>query len=292
MKAPSVSSQPQQGFEDLRGYLFSIAYRMLGTVADADDIVQDAWLRWERNDRSGIENPRGYLASIVTRLCLDRLREVKRRREEYVGPWLPEPLVYNAPADGGEMAESLSLAFLTLLERLTPAERAVFLLRQVFGYEYTEIAAIVETSEANCRQLFSRAHKHVQEGRPRYDASPEVHRRLLDGFVGAVSQGDLNGLLALLKEDIVLWSDGGGKVAAAIRPLHGAKNVGSFFISVAKSGIADARVEHAMINGSPGLLLFSGDRLDSVFTIEVVDGRIATFRIVRNPLKLKHLVVR
>jgi RNA polymerase sigma-70 factor (ECF subfamily) len=292
MKAPSVSSQPQQGFEDLRGYLFSIAYRMLGTVADADDIVQDAWVRWERNDRSGIENPRGYLASIVTRLCLDRLREVKRRREEYVGPWLPEPLVSNPPPDGGEMAESLSLAFLTLLERLTPAERAVFLLRQVFGYEYAEIAAIVETTEANCRQLFSRANKHVQEGRPRYDASPEVHRRLLDGFVGAVAQGDLNGLMALLKEDIVLWSDGGGKVAAAIRPLHGAKNVGSFFIGVAKRGIENARVEHTMINGSPGLLLYEGDRLDSVFTIEVVDGQIATFHIVRNPLKLKHLGVR
>src|SRR5690606_12777336 len=157
--------QEESFFDRQRSYLFAIAYRMLGSAADADDMVQEAWLRWQRDDRSGVSNPRGYLAGVVTRLCLDRLRELKRRREEYVGPWLPEPLLTQAPADGGELAESLSLAFLTMLERLTPVERAVFLLRQVFGYEYAEIAAIVGKSEANCRQQFSRAQKAIAEAR-------------------------------------------------------------------------------------------------------------------------------
>src|SRR5690606_267013 len=188
--------QEESFFDRQRSYLFAIAYRMLGSAADADDMVQEAWLRWQRDDRSGVSNPRGWLAGVVTRLCIDRLRELKRRREEYIGPWLPEPLI-EAPPDGAELAESLSLAFMTLLERLTPMERAVFLLRQVFSYEYADIAAIVGKSEAACRQQFSRAQKHLTGERPRCDTSAEAQQRMLESFIEATSSGDLSRIEAI-----------------------------------------------------------------------------------------------
>lgn len=273
-------------FDQHRDRLFGYAYRMTGSAADADDIVQEAWLRWR--DARKVDQPAAWLTTIVMRLSIDRLRELKRRREEYIGPWLPEPLV-NEPADRLELAESLNLAFLTLLETLTPTERAVFLLRQAFGCEYAEIAAIVETSEDNARQLFSRARKRVAEGRPRFDKSPDEQRRLLSGFVEALRQGDMNALLSVLKEDISMWSDGGGKVAAAIRPLHGASSVAAFFMGVTKLPNAGYRVEFAEVNGEAGLLLFENDALNSVFSVEVIDGRIAELRVIRNPDKLARI---
>lgn len=281
--------QEESFFEQQRSYLFAIAYRMLGSAADADDMVQEAWLRWQRDDRSGVSNPRGYLAGVVTRLCLDRLRELKRRREEYVGPWLPEPLLTQAPADGGELAESLSLAFLTMLERLTPVERAVFLLRQVFGYEYAEIAAIVGKSEANCRQQFSRAQKAIAEARPRFETSREAQQRMLQGFLEAVGSGDLSRIEGILREDVEFISDGGGKAIAARRVLHGRSEVAKFLHGLAQRSPEGVSFEFAPVNGQLGLLLKLQGRLETVFVIESVDGAAQTIRAIRNPDKLARI---
>lgn len=281
--------QEESFFDRQRSYLFAIAYRMLGSAADADDMVQEAWLRWQRDDRSGVSNPRGYLAGVVTRLCLDRLRELKRRREEYVGPWLPEPLLTQAPADGGELAESLSLAFLTMLERLTPVERAVFLLRQVFGYEYAEIAAIVGKSEANCRQQFSRAQKAIAEARPRFETSREAQQRMLQGFLEAVESGDLSRIEGILREDVEFISDGGGKAIAARRVLHGRSEVAKFLHGLAQRSPEGVSFEFAPVNGQLGLLLKLQGRLETVFVIESVDGAAQTIRAIRNPDKLARI---
>lgn len=281
--------QEESFFDRQRSYLFAIAYRMLGSAADADDMVQEAWLRWQRDDRSGVSNPRGYLAGVVTRLCLDRLRELKRRREEYVGPWLPEPLLTQAPADGGELAESLSLAFLTMLERLTPVERAVFLLRQVFGYEYAEIAAIVGKSEANCRQQFSRAQKAIAEARPRFETSREAQQRMLQGFLEAVESGDLSRIESILREDVEFISDGGGKAIAARRVLHGRSEVAKFLHGLAQRSPEGVSFEFAPVNGQLGLLLKLQGRLETVFVIESVDGAAQTIRAIRNPDKLARI---
>jgi len=281
--------QEESFFDQQRSYLFAIAYRMLGSAADADDMVQEAWLRWQRDDRSGVSNPRGYLAGVVTRLCLDRLRELKRRREEYVGPWLPEPLLTQAPADGGELAESLSLAFLTMLERLTPVERAVFLLRQVFGYEYAEIAAIVGKSEANCRQQFSRAQKAIAEARPRFETSREAQQRMLQGFLEAVGSGDLSRIEGILREDVEFISDGGGKAIAARRVLHGRSEVAKFLHGLAQRSPEGVSFEFAPVNGQLGLLLKLQGRLETVFVIESVDGAAQTIRAIRNPDKLARI---
>ena len=277
-----------QNFDDQRSYLFAIAYRMLGSAADADDMVQEAWLRWQKQDRAGVENPRAWLASTVTRLCIDRLRELKRRRETYVGPWLPEPLVTQDPPDGGELAESLSLAFLTLIETLT-VERAVFLLRQVFGYAYDEIAEIVGKSEAACRQQFSRAGKHIGEGKPRFETSPEAQQRMAQTFIEAMASGDLSRIESILREDVEFTSDGGGKAVAAMRVLKGRDVVARFLQGIASRAPADAAVELAVVNGQLGLLLKGNGKLESVFVIESIDGKAQAIRAIRNPDKLARL---
>lgn len=274
-------------FQQHRDYLFAIAYRMLGTASDADDVLQEAWLRSRAGDEA-LENPRGWLVTVVTRLCLDRLRELKRRREDYIGPWLPEPLL-TQPDSRAELAESVSLAFLTLLETLNPVERAVFLLRQVFNYDYPEIAAVVEKSEANCRQLFHRAQQHVDAGRPRYDASPEAQGRIVQAFVQAASSGDMKAMLALLKDDVALYSDGGGKALSAIKPLHGAQTVASFFLGLASRTPPDTRAETAVVNGHVALLLYQGEGITTVMVLESEAGKITNIRVVRNPDKLTRI---
>lgn len=276
-------------FDDERSYLFAIAYRMLGSAADADDMVQEAWLRWGRAERDNVDKPRAYLARTVTRLCLDRLRELKRRREEYVGPWLPEPLMEAAPPDGGELVESLNLAFLTLLERLTPVERAVFLLRQVFAYSYAEIAEIVGKSEANCRQQFSRAQKHIAGDRVRYETSPEVQQRMIDSFIKAAMSGDINQLETLLREDVEFCSDGGGKAAAAYNVLRGRDVVAKFLHGIARRLPGDMTIEIAPVNGQVGLLLKEGGKLTTVFVFQILEGRAHRIHAIRNPDKLKRL---
>jgi RNA polymerase sigma-70 factor (ECF subfamily) len=269
-------------------YLHAIAYRMLGSAADADDMVQETWLRWQRETREDVQYPRAWLAGVVTRLCIDRLRELKRRREEYIGPWLPEPLI-EAPPDGAELAESLSLAFMTLLERLTPMERAVFLLRQVFSYEYTDIAAIVGKSEAACRQQFSRAQKHLTGERPRFETTAEAQQRMLESFIEATSSGDLSRIEAILRDDVEFVSDGGGKVAAAMRVLAGRSVVARLLHGLAAQAPAGISMEFAAINGQLGALMRVDGRLDTVWVIDSVDGQAQAIRAIRNPDKLARL---
>ena len=213
-----------EDFERHRSLLFSIAYRMLGSVTDAEDIVQETYLRWQEMPDTVVRSLKSYLSAVVTRLSIDRLRSARAHREEYVGPWLPEPLVLNRVEEGADLIqldESLSMAFLVLLESLNPVERAVFLLREVFDYEYEEISRIVGKSEANCRQITRRARQSVAARRPRFESSPEQEERLTQRFVDTCMSGDMEGLLELLSEDVTLWSDGGGKVAAASYPIHG-----------------------------------------------------------------------
>jgi RNA polymerase sigma-70 factor (TIGR02957 family) len=283
--------------EDLRPTAFAIAYRMLGSVAEAEDVVQEALLRVHRALEAGeqIESPRAYLATVTTRLAIDSLRSARVRREQYVGEWLPEPLLTDTredPASQVEMADSLSLALLVLLESLSPEQRAVLLLRDVFDYGYDEIARILDKSEANVRQLASRARSHVEQGRPRFQTSREQRDELARRFFAAVEQGDVAGLEALLAHDVQLTGDGGGKVPALSRPLRGrsrvARAVGAWMRLAARvPGVSLRPVE---VNGGPGALLLDADaRLIGVWTLEITGGQIAGLNSIVNPDKLAHL---
>ena len=279
-------------FTSTRPLLFSIAYRMLGSVADAEDLVQDAYLRWQEAPETDVREPRAYLATIVTRLAINQLRSARSQRESYVGPWLPEPLVTDHapdPSEPVELAESLSMAFLVMLERLSPIERAVLLLRDVFDFDYAEIARIVDKSEANCRQLLSRAKKHVVADEARFDADREQAARLTQRFTEASGAGDLEGMLAVLAEDITLWADGGGKVkGAALKPIHGADAVARFVIGrTAQFATADRTTRPAEINGQPGFVVYASGRPLTALVFHVRDGRIQTIYAVGNPDKLR-----
>ena len=274
-------------FDLHRPLLFSTAYRMLGSVMDAEDVVQDAYLRWQRAPHAEILSPRAYLSAVVTRLCIDQLRSAKALREEYVGPWLPEPLPTEPAPDVAAVDESLSMAFLVLLESLTPTERAVFILREVFDYDYGEISRLVGKSEANCRQIARRARQSVAARRPRFESSPEQEGRLMESFLDACLGGDMEALLALLSEDVALWSDGGGKTRAALNPIHGAEKVARFFFGVLRKAPPGFVVRRASINGRPGLVGYFGDgRPHSVATFDVAEGSIRAIRLVVNPEKL------
>ncbi|WP_275557437.1 RNA polymerase sigma-70 factor [Streptomyces sp. 5-6(2022)] len=276
-------------FEEHRRTLFGIAYRMLGSVADAEDVVQDAWLRCSQVS-TPVDNPAGYLARTVTNLALNRLTSAAATRERYVGPWLPEPLVTRPDVgEEVELAESVSLAMLVVLESLSPLERAVFVLKEVFGFSFKEIAGMLERGEAAVRQVGSRARAHVQARRPRYDAPAEVRRQVTEEFLAACLGGDLNRMMELLAPDVTAWSDGGGKVKAALRPQRGAEKVARFLAAVLAQPMDDPRVHVVDVNGRPGLLLTVAGRPDTVACAEVEDGRITEIRIIRNPEKLRHL---
>lgn len=276
-------------FEQHRRMLFGIAYRMLGSVADAEDLVQDTWLRCSQVS-TAVDNPGGYLARTVTNLALNRLSSAAATRESYVGPWLPEPLVTQPDAaEEVELAESVSLAVLVVLDTLSPLERAVFVLKEVFGFSYREIAGMLERSEASVRQVGHRARSHVRDRRPRYDTPAEVRRQVTDEFLAACIGGDINRMMELLAPDVTAWSDGGGKVKAALRPQHGADKVARFLAAVVNQPMEDPRVHPVDVNGRPGLLLTVAGRPDTVACAEVVDGRITEIRIIRNPDKLRHL---
>jgi RNA polymerase sigma-70 factor (TIGR02957 family) len=283
--------------DELRPGAFAIAYRMLGSVSEAEDVVQEALLRLHRARLEGerIESPRAYVSTVVTRLGIDQLRSARRRRETYVGDWLPEPLVTSDeddPARQAEMADSLSLAFLVLLESLSPEQRAAFLLREVFDYGYDEIARIVDKSEANARQLVTRARRHVEERRPRFEATREQHERLADRFFAAMEDGDVKALEAMLAEDVVLAGDGGGKAPALARALHGARRVARAIgnwgrLGQHMEGVGLHRVE---VNGQPGAILLDGDQaVLGVVGLDIADGRVQAVRSVVNPEKLRHL---
>jgi RNA polymerase sigma-70 factor, ECF subfamily len=284
-------------FESLRPLMFSIAYRMLGSVSEAEDMVQEAFLRYQGALDKGeeIDSPKAYLSAVVTRLAIDQLRSARVRRERYVGQWLPEPLLTDEaegdPAVQAEQADSLSMAFLLLLERLTPLERAVFLLHDVFAYGYDEIAGIVDKSEANCRQLASRARRHVEAEKPRFEASRRERDELAQRFFAAVSEGDLDGLVEMLAADVVVYGDGGGKAPQWGRPIVGADRVGRLFVTLGRQmselGVT-ARLHE--VNGQPGAVVLDPDgRVVNVFSLEIVDGAVQTVRSVINPDKLQHV---
>ncbi len=275
----------------LRPRLFGIAYRMLGSVADAEDAVQETLLRWEQAHAKGTEIavPEAWMVAVVTRLCIDHLRSARVRQEQYVGQWLPEPLVEGpgSPAEAVELAESLSLAFLVLLERLAPVERAVFLLHEVFGYPFAEIAPIVGKGEAACRQLAKRARDRVGVGQPRFQAPAVAGERLAAEFLRACVDGDLPALIGLLTEDVELVADGGGKVATAPNALRGVDPVARFLLGIARLGPDDWTASPATVNGGPGLLARDGaGRPFAVLALEPSGERIAAVRIVINPDKL------
>ena len=278
-------------FTEQRPMLFGIAYRILASVADAEDILQDTWLKWSSIDADRLEQPRAYLARIVTNLSINRLRSATVQRESYVGPWLPAPLVVADDADRqAERAEAVSLAMLVVLETLSPLERAVFVLKDVFGFSFGEIADILDRSEASVRQVGSRARSHVQARRPRYDAPADTRRRVTDRFLAACAGGDLNQMMELLAPDVTAWTDGGGKVRAARRPLHGAENVARFLLGVLRRFPADLVPRPVLVNGQPGLLVTSAGVPDNVVVIDPgPDGRIVAIRLIRNPDKLAHL---
>lgn len=284
-------------FDDLnlRQLSFGIAYRMLGSVTEAEDIVQEALLLLHQTRGAGteIESERSYLAAITTRLAIDHLRSARVRRESYVGSWLPEPLVSERPKmlDQIEMAESLSMAFLTILESLSPVERAVFLLREAFDYEYAEIAKIVEKSEENCRQLFARARKHLGAGKPRFEASAEKREELAESFFAACARGDLRHLEELLATDVVAYGDGGGKAIVVTQPVTGVDRVVRFMAGLfAKGRQFGVTIRRVLVNGQPGaMFLDAEERLLNVMALDIVDGRITAIRSVVNPDKLAHL---
>jgi RNA polymerase sigma-70 factor (ECF subfamily) len=284
-------------FAELRPLLFSIAYRMLGSASEAEDIVQEAFLRYHRETAAGtaIDSAKSYLSAVTTRLCIDHLRSARVRRESYVGTWLPEPLLTDEEADvarQAETADSLSMGFLVLLESLTPVERAVFLLREVFEYEYDEIATVVGKSEENCRQIAVRARRQVQAGRPRFEASKAQREELAARFFQAVGDGDVESLVEMLAADVVVYTDGGGKAAALPRPIHGRDKVlrltGGPFASGERLSVE--QMSFAEINGQPGAVFFdtAGVAVLAV-SLDVADGQIQTVHAVTNPEKLAHL---
>ena len=284
-------------FEELRPSAFAIAYRMLGSVSEAEDVVQEGFLRLHRAREGGerIESPRAYLSTVVSRLSLDELRSARVRRETYVGEWLPEPLVASAdddPARKLEMADSLSLAFLVLLESLSPEQRAAFLLREVFDEPYDRIAEIVDTSEQNARQLVTRARRHVAERRPRFEVSSAQQEELATRFFAATEEGDLEGLEQLLAHDAVLHSDGGGKAPSIKRAIHGRAKVARTLIAGARAGARFGGFisRRQKVNGQPGALFFDREgRLAGVMILDVADGQIQAVSSIVNPEKLRHL---
>jgi len=280
-------------FEEQRGRLFGLAYRMLGSAEEAEDTVQDAFVRWRGAERNTIADPAAWLARVVTNLCLNRLTSARARRERYVGPWLPEPVLTAdgalGPLETAELRDSVSLALLTLLERLTPVERAVFVLREAFGYAHREIAEILELSEANCRQLHRRARQRVEEGRPRFRPDPEQRRRLLERFLAAAVEGDVQGLERLLSAEASAWADGGGKTTAARRPVLGRERVARYLVGLVRTAPEGAQLAILEVNGDPALVVRVGDALFGVLVPEFAGERVHALRFVLNPDKLGFL---
>ncbi|MEU2394138.1 RNA polymerase sigma-70 factor [Streptomyces sp. NPDC007369] len=287
-------------FEEHRSRMFGIAYRMLGSAGEAEDTVQDAWLRWSAADRADVEHPGAWLAKAVTHLCLNRLTSARARREEYVGPWLPEPVLTDGgalgPLESAEQRDSVSMALLVLLEQLTPVERAVYVLREAFAYGHREIAGLLDLSEANCRQLYRRASARVAEGRAaegrsaaserkRFEAEPEHWRGLVEAFLAAARDGDLARLEGMLTADVRYVSDGGGVVSAARRPVVGRDRVARFLAGALRKYAAGLPLDHAVVNGEPALVVGGA----GVMLVEFEDGLVREVRVVVNPHKLEFL---
>ena len=286
-------------FEAHRPLLLSVAYRMLGSLAEAEDVAQEAWLRGDRTDQDEIEDARAFLVRVTTRLAIDRLRRLKSRREAYVGPWLPEPILTEGDAsEAVELAESVSLALLGVVETLSPLERAVFVLREAFGYTYAEIGEIIGRNEATVRQLARRAREHVRQRQPRFDADQATRQRVTEQFLAACNNGDVDALMAILAPGVTLYADSGGRVRAPRRPIVGADKVVRFFLSVWKTpyhdwaGVAegpDLELQVVQVNDGPAILGAAGERPIGVLTLDVADGVVQALRLVANPDKLSGL---
>jgi RNA polymerase sigma-70 factor (ECF subfamily) len=277
-------------FEEQRPLLFSIAYRMMGTVMEAEDIVQDAYLRWQRVAADKVDSPKAYLSAVVTRLSIDALRSAQAQREQYIGPWLPAPLLTDAannPAGKQALSESLATAFLIILETLKPVERAVFLLREVFDYDYGEIAQIVGKSEANCRQIVSRARRHIAKRRPRFEVSQTQQTRAVEQFIHSLDTGDPQGLLAVMGPEVTWWSDGGGLPGIARKPIHGAENVTRFVLNITRRAPDNVINRLVEINGAPGVIIVVDGRPFTTLSFDVTGGQITAVYAVVNPEKLR-----
>lgn len=280
-----------------RPLLFSIVYRMLGSASDAEDVLQDAWLRWQAADRSDVRSPRAFAATVVTRLCLDRLKSARASREEYIGPWLPEPVLTSelaGPDTVLQRSESVTLAFLVLLEKLSPEERAVFLLKDIFEYEHAEIAEMLGTTPENSRQLLHRAKSHLADGRPQLTGTVESRRAVAERFARAFSNGNGLELAALLAEDVGMWSDGGGKVSAARRPIMGREHVLKFLVGLHQTAqvagdLRDVSLRIEDVNGEPALVVRINQRLDSIFVFSIEHETVSAIRVVRHPGKLARI---
>ncbi|MBS0664730.1 MAG: RNA polymerase sigma-70 factor [Verrucomicrobia bacterium] len=280
-------------FQEHRPRLFGLAYRMLGSVSEAEDAVQETYLRWRRQDPASVDSPAAWLVTALTRLCIDQLRSARRHREEYYGVWLPEPLVESpapSPAESAALADSLSMAFMLMLERLAPPERAVFLLREIFDYDYAAIARIVGKSEAGCRQIVHRAKASLRPA-PEPAAPPDARARaIVRKFLAATTTGEVGDLLQLLTDDATLYTDGGGRVRAAGRPIESADHVSRFFVGIRRR-YADVERRHrlVMVNGRLGAVVLTAGRLENVLAFELEGDRVRTIYLVRNPDKLRHL---
>jgi RNA polymerase sigma-70 factor (ECF subfamily) len=277
-----------ESFESYRPLLFGVAYRMLGSAMEAEDILQEAYLRYRETPTDTVRAPKAFLCKIVTRLCLDHLKSARVQRESYFGPWLPEPVLTDNSANMSEMeTETLSMAFLVLIESLSPAERAVFLLHEVFDFNYGEIAEIVGKDESACRQILHRAKQHVAEHRPRYKSTPEAQQALLGKFMAAVAGGDLEGLMSMLAEDVTHWGDGGGKVAAAAHPVMGRHKVARLLAGIMRFVPENTITEVAMVNGQPGVVARVDGVVQAVILLDMGEHLIHGTRFVVNPDKLK-----
>ena len=282
-----------EAFNQHRSFLFAVAYRMLGSFADAEDLLQETFIRWQQAADVEITSPKALLVTILTRLCINHLQSARVRREEYFGQWLPEPLVTASgqnPLASFEIDESVSLAFLLLLERLTPMERAVLLLREVFDYEYFEIASILDQSELNCRQVLRRARQHIKDSRPRFEAPLQQREELVRRFSQASFEGDLEGLISLLSKEAVFYSDGGGKAPALPKPIYGAENIARGVLEGLRRLVPKNLLRRFVeINGQPGIVTFLDARPFSVFTLDVGGGRISRIYVITNPEKLRRI---
>ncbi|MFT5194366.1 MAG: RNA polymerase sigma-70 factor (ECF subfamily) [Candidatus Promineifilaceae bacterium] len=288
----------QETFETLRNYLFAIAYRMLGSVMEAEDMVQEAWLRWDRSDQSAVQSPKAFLAKTITRLCLDQLKSAQTKREHYVGEWLPEPILTTSssnladwaePEQVVELADSLSIAFLHMLERLNPAERAVFLLREVFDYDYPAIAEIVDKNEAACRQLLRRAKTNVADNRPKFDTTLAEHEQILASFASACFSGSMDDLLTILADGVTSYSDGGGIRKAALKPIIGAKQVARFMLGLVKQVPAGAVPSFDWLNGQPAIIILIDGEPYAALSFHIENGKIMQIYNQFNPHKLKQV---
>ena len=290
MRRMDMSQDHAAEFETQRARLMGVGYRILGSVVDAEDAVQEAWLRWNGIDRSRIDNPEAFLTTVVTRLALDRLRRVKARRETYTGPWLPEPIAVDAdPATAAELADSLSMALLVVLETLSPLERAAFVLREVFQVPYAEVAETLGRDEPAVRQLVHRARQRVDDGRARFQADRATHTATVQAFVAACASADLDALLAVLSPDVVAIGDGGGVARAPRRPVHGPDKVGRLMLGITAKASPDLAYALEMFNGRIGIVARQDGRAVGVLSFTVADGRVSTIHVMANPAKLAGL---